>query len=139
MASLFKIWLRNHTLDLTSADRTIAAAFQQGFATRFAHTKMPTWDENFGGIFIHTNNTFGDFIDSEIAHIQFWNNLHVCGFDLVECLCVWTRNQYNIVGTNFVEIPVLTNIFGKFAVQIIVVDICIYFAFGICETEEFDS
>jgi hypothetical protein len=100
---------------------------------------MPTRDENFGGILIHTNNTFGDFIDSETAHIQFRNNLHICGFDLVEWLRVRTRNQYNIVRADFVEIPVLANIFGKFAVQIIVVDICIYFAFGICETEEFDS
>ena len=131
--------LRYNTLDLTSANRTIAARFQQVFATRFAHTKMPTWDKNLGGVFSHTNNTFGDFIDSKTAHIQFCNNLHVGGFHLVECLRVWTRNQDNIIGSDFVEIPVLTNIFGKFAVQMIVVDICIYFAFGIRETEEFDS
>jgi hypothetical protein len=100
---------------------------------------MPARDENFGGGFIHTNNTFGDFIDSKTAHIQFRNNLHVCGFDLVECLRVWTRNQDNVVGSDLVKIAILTNIFGKLAVQIIVVDICIDFAFGICKTEEFDS
>jgi len=100
---------------------------------------MTTWDENLGGVFVHANNTFGDFIDSKTAHIQFRNNLHVGGFHLVERLRVWTRDQDNIVGPDFVEIPVLTNIFGKFAVQMIVVDICIYFAFGVCETEEFDS
>ena len=100
---------------------------------------MSTWDKNLGGVFIHTNNTFGDFIDSNTTHIQFRNNLHVCGFDLIECLRVWTRNQDNVVGSDLVEIPILTNIFGKLAVQIIVVDICIDFAFGICKTEEFDS
>ena len=131
--------LRDNSLNLTPTDRTIVATFQQGFATRFAHTTMPTWYENLGGVFIHTNNTFGDFIDSKTAHIQFCNNLHVGGFHLVECLRVWTRNQDNVVGSDFVEIPILTNIFGKFAVQMIVVDICIYFAFGICETEEFNS
>ena len=100
---------------------------------------MSTWDENLSGVFIHTNNTFGDFIDSKTAHIQLGNNLHICGFDLVECLNVWTRNQDNVVRSDLVEIAILTNIFGKLAVQIIVVDICIDFAFGICKTEEFDS
>ena len=100
---------------------------------------MATWHENLSGVFIHTNNAFGDFIDSKTAHIQLGNNLHVCRFDLIKCLRVWTRNQYNVVRSDLVEISILTNIFGKLAVQIIVVDICIDFAFGICKTEEFDS
>jgi len=136
---MVKRLFRDNSLDLASANWTTVATFQQGFATRFAHTTMPTWYKNLGGVFVHANNAFGDFIDSKTAHIQFCNNLHVGGFHLVECLRVWTRDQDNVVGSNFVEIPVLTNIFGKFAVQMIVVDICIYFAFGIRETEEFDS
>jgi hypothetical protein len=131
--------LRYNTLNLTSANRTIAVTFQQRFTTRFAHTKMSTWDENLGGVFNHTNNTFGDFIDSKTARVQLGNNLHVCGFDLIKCLRVWTRNQDNVVRSDLVEISILANIFGKLAVQIIVVDICIDFAFGIRKTEEFDS
>jgi hypothetical protein len=100
---------------------------------------MPTWNKNLRGGFIHTNNTFGDFIDSKTARVQLGNNLHVCGFDLIKCLRVWTRNQDNVVRSDLVEISILANIFGKLAVQIIVVDICIDFAFGIRKTEEFDS
>jgi hypothetical protein len=61
--------LRYNTMDFTSANRTIAVTFQQRFTTRFAHTKMSTWDENLGGVFNHTNNTFGDFIDFKTGHI----------------------------------------------------------------------
>jgi hypothetical protein len=69
---------------------------------------MPTWDYNFGGVFIHANNALGN--------LEIRNDFYVCGFQLVKSLDTWSRNHNKIIGADFVKVTVLTDILREFAV-----------------------
>jgi hypothetical protein len=77
---------------------------------------MATRYKNFGRVFVHTNDTFGNFEDFQGGNIDVGDNFDVGGPDLVKCLDIRTRNHLKVVGANFVKEAFLANIFRKFAV-----------------------
>jgi hypothetical protein len=77
---------------------------------------MATRHNNFGRVFVHTNDAFGDFEDFQRRQVDIGDNFNVCGFQLVKRFDTWPRNEDEIVGSNLVEITLLANIFGEFAV-----------------------
>ena len=100
---------------------------------------MATWDKDLGRTFVHTNDALCDLEDFQTCHVDLWNHFNTRSLYLIKRLCVWARNQDNIVRSDFVKIAILSYVFGKLAIKIIVVDIRIDLAFAICETEKLDS
>ena len=77
---------------------------------------MATRYKNFGRVFVHTNNAFGNFEDFQGGDIDIGDNFDVGGPDLVKCLDIRTRNHFKVIGSNFVEEALLADIFWEFAV-----------------------
>ena len=100
---------------------------------------MTAWNNNFGGCGIHTHDALGDFENFQRSNVDIWNHFDRRSFQLVKRLDTRPRNKNEIVRTDFVEKPLGADIFGKLAVQIVVVDIGVHFTLDIGETEEFDS
>jgi hypothetical protein len=77
---------------------------------------MPTWDYNFGGVFIHANNALGNLENFQRRQVDIRNDFYVCGFQLVKSLDTWSRNHNKIIGADFVKVTVLTDVLRELAV-----------------------